>query len=933
MAKSDLQKTVEILFTANDDRFSTTVQGVGRSIQGLSGNVGSFTSPMADFTKSMLAAEAAVIGVGLAMAGTAVTQAGQFRESVKEIGTLFGGTADQVGLLQDQILEYSRSSTSSIEDINQAVYQAISTGTDWADAVQYVSDIETLATAGRESLASTTDLLAGSMNAYGAATSEAADYSDVLMVTVQKGATSLPQLASSLSGVTSIASAAGVSFADVNAAIAAMTASGTGTAESVTKLKALLTELLKPSDDLKAALGGVSLESDGLDGVMRKLMEVTGGSAEKMVQLFGSSEAVQGALTLANDSAGKYAESLQAMEERAGAAAAANAEMAEEFSNINQNLLNNIQATFVDAGLPLLDVYGEIVGEIANMFSQVSIGLDSDAFKGVYDSIDDAGERITNLLSGIAEALPEAMANLDLDVLLRAFQNLSESMGELFGDLDLTKAEDLERAIQFIVNGIAALTNTSAAAVDKLGPFIAKIADMVDKANSGESSLLDLVGSILGIGTIINTVLPSLDLLANAFIIIGGARSLGRVVPSMEAFVNVARSGGQVLPLLANPVTALAAGLAILAFNFNDVVTYVEEYISSLLDLETRAQRNTKETEALAKVFQENAKAMKGTSDEAWKTAEALWGNKEAAEGAAGAIGKNTDAVEGESEALKAYRQIAADTELMRKDFAEREEERAAQQVKQREELKRSTLELVEKYKDLTKGEWDLLDASTKAELSDARRLARQEGWLAAIEAEKKKREELEEQKKKDLVLQEKANDLLFRQTQQSLDFALALEKIYSDERMGIIELEFNLELEKLKQEGAQAEAIIMGINNTITSTGETLSNMASLLTGFNSTNSAGYRDMMQLVQNEEDRRDEALELQKKITEAQVKQTEAQTELLRAKAEAVSSGESLIRVEAANLTPALELIFDEVLRHTYLKATEEGQDFLLGLTN
>lgn len=930
MAKPDLQKTIEVLFTANDTGFASTIYGVGQSIESLSGNVGSVTGPIADWTGSLLQAEAALVGMGVALAGVAVTQAGQFRESVVEIGTLFNGTGEQVEQLQKQILEYARGSAASIEEINGAVYQAISTGTDWKDAIGAVASAEVLATAGREDLRQVTTLLAGSMNAYGASVEEAADYSDVLMVTVQKGATSLPQLASSLANVTSIAAAAGVSFADVNAVLAALTVSGTGTAEATTQLKALLTELLKPSDDLKAALGSVTLETDGLDGVMRQLQIATGGSAEKMVQLFGSTEAVQAAMLLSNDAAGKYREALQAIEDRSGAAATAAEKFAKEFSDINQNLVNNIQVTFAQAGLPILDSYGDIVGELSNLFAQVGFSIDEGAFDAVIDSMNAGGERITNLLRGIADALPEALQKVNFTVLLDAFGRLSDEMGGLFGDLDLTKAEDLQKALQALVNAVAALTNWSAAAVDGLSPLIRKMAEMIDEVNDGESGLIDFVGQVMGIGTAINAMLPALDLLANGIILLAGAKALGKAVPSMTTFVNVAKSAGTVLPLLANPVTALAAGLVLLAVNFDEVTTIVEEYIAGLLDLETRAERTTKETEALAQMFEKNRKASEDSRDAVGKLAQELWGGKDAQEGMAQATDKATDALDGESGALTEYQKLAAQTEAMQKDFAARTAERAAEQARITEERRKATMALVNELESLSKGEFDRLDTARQQELLDAKRTARQEGWLQALSDEEAQRKALQAQQEKDMALTKEATDLMFRQTQQTLDFALALEEIRSDERMKIIELTFSIELEQLRQGGETARAIIESINTSIVNTGETLASLAGNLTGFSSTMSSGYREMMELVQAEEKRRDAALELQREITTAQIEQMEAQTDLLRQRADAYARGDAAITINGEGLQPHLEAFMWEILETLQVRVNAEGHAMLLG---
>jgi len=927
---ADLEKTIEILFSGTDAGLGRATQNAGRQIEGLSQSVGSVTGPVSDWTKSLLQAELALVGAGAAMAGLAVTQAGKFRESTVEIGTLFNGTAEQVEALQEQILEYSKNSTSSLDEINKAVYQAISTGTDWADAVEYAAKAEVLATAGREDLSTVTTLLSGAMNAYGDSVDKANDYSDVLFTTVKKGATSLPELAQSLSGVTSIAAAAKVPFADVNAAIAALTAGGTGTAESVTKLKALLTELLKPSDELAQALGGVTLEGDGLDGVMRQLLDVTGGSAEEMTKLFGSTEAVQAALVLANDSAGKYNDALKAMADRSGAALTASEKFALELDNINQKLMNRIQAMFVEAGMPILDTYAEVIDGIGQLFNGISFSIKDGAFKEVYESIENGGERITKLLQGIAKALPDALKGLDFDVLLTSFDRLNTELGDLFGSLDLTKPEDLQKAIQALINGVAALTNYSASAVEGMGPLIRTLADLIDQANDGDSSLLNFIGKLMGATTAVNALLPVLELVANAMILLGGARALGAVVPSMATFATVAGSSVKVMALLVNPVTLLAAGLGVLAYNFNDVVTYVEEYISSLLDLETRAQRNTKETEAMAQMFQENAKAMKGTSDEVWKTAEALWGNKDAAEGAAGAIGKASDAVEGESEALKAYRQIAADTEMMRADFASRTEERTKEQAKAQEEYRNQIMGTLEQYGNLTRAEFDLLEAAEQNEYVEAKRVATKAGWIDAsgnaVSAMEKEAKALEKEEQ----LRKEASKALFEQTQQTLNFQLALEKIYSDERIKSMELEFSLNIEEVKQNAETARAIIETIGETVNSTGETLTGLAELLTGFSSTSSSGYREIMEIIQNEETRRDEAIKMQQEITRAQVDQMDAQTTLLRQRAEAYARGDAAITINGEGLQPHLEAFMWEILETLQVRVNAEGHAMLLG---
>jgi len=932
----DLQRTIEIIF-AGVDNVGPTVQSVGRSLDTLQNKVGGVTGPMADWTKTILAAETALVGVGLAMAGVAVNQAGEFQTSVKEIGTLFNATQDQVKGLGDEILDYAVVSTASIEEINQAVYKAISTGTDYADSVKLVADAEVLATAGRANLADTTALLTSSLNAYGDGVQQAADYSDALFAAVQTGNTNLPELATNLGKITGVASAAEVPFDDLVATLSALTITTGNTAESSTKLRALLSELIKPSDELKVALGDTTLAGDGLQAVMEVLQAKTGGSAEEMAKLFGSTEAMQAALALANDNSGAFAAALQAQAERAGLAAAANEELGKSFESINQNLANAIQAAFIGAGEPLLDNYGEIVTELSNLFKTVSFEFRGDAFKDLYDGVDGATERITELLGGIAEALPEALEQIDFDVLLSAFDKLGLSIGSLFGDLDLTNADDLATVMQALVDGAAALTNVAAGAVDGLGPFIRTIATLIDEINKGDEGIQNFAGQILGFATGIDALLPAMGGLGNVLAtvggglaVLGGAKQAGLAISSL----------GRLAAVVANPVTGLMAVFGAAVYVIADFGTEVaalsdkmEEYrkeddrwmdaaaiTDNWGDMIIKARELGADVSHLADVFEETygitiqqAAGYKTVSEAMEATAQAARDAADADEAAADAKSK----------------QVLANSELKLAEFARAEA--LEEQRKQQDAYKESILSLVSELDGLTKAEFESLSVAEQNELIDAKRTAAKEGWLKATADATKAIDDENKAIEREKELRKEAADELFRQTQLVYDYQTAMEQIRSDERLQIIELKFNLELEELRQQGETARAIIDSINQTIASTGETLSDLAGNLGGFSSTSSSGYREMFEIVQDESRRRDEAIAMQREITEAQVELMDAQADAIRARTEAFDRGDAAIQIDGQGLQPHLEAFMWEILQAIQTRVNAEGYDMLLGI--
>lgn len=148
--------------------------------------------------------------------------------------------------------------------------------------------------------------LAGTLNAYGASAEEATKYADIFFDINNAGVTSIAELNSYMPALNASANALGLSFADAGRSIALMTQKGVSTADASTQIKALFTEMAKPSADfqkfMKAA--GISmqqLQTGGLEDrlkIIRAGMDKTGIKADKM---FGSSEAATSVKVMLGD--------------------------------------------------------------------------------------------------------------------------------------------------------------------------------------------------------------------------------------------------------------------------------------------------------------------------------------------------------------------------------------------------------------------------------------------------------------------------------------------------------------------------------------------------------------------------------------------------------------------------------------------------------
>lgn len=77
-------------------------------------------------------------------------------------------------------------------------------------------------------------------------------------------------------------------------------------------------------------------------------------------------------------------------------------------------------------------------------------------------------------------------------------------------------------------------------------------------------------------------------------------------------------------------------------------------------------------------------------------------------------------------------------------------------------------------------------------------------------------------------------------------------------------------------------------------------------------------------IREENKRREAALELQKKMTEAEIERIKAQTE-------AYNRGDAIIQIDGKGLAPQLEAFMWEVLKAIRVRANATFGDYLLGM--
>jgi tape measure domain-containing protein len=154
--------------------------------------------------------------------------------------------------------------------------------------------------------------------------------------------------------------------------------------------------------------------------------------------------------------------------------------------------------------------------------------------------------------------------------------------------------------------------------------------------------------------------------------------------------------------------------------------------------------------------------------------------------------------------------------------------------------------------------------------------------------------------------------------------YQLELEKLASNERIKNLELKINLNIAQLQADTERIKATFTSIDNTVKSTGDLLGDLFGLFKNYDQLSFAAIRVIEQQIELENKRRQEALNLQKRLTDAQIEQMKARTR-------ALDRSDALIKVDGAGLQPHLEAFMWEILKTIQVKVNQDGLEMLLGI--
>lgn len=352
--------------------------------------------------KSLLSAMLPVLSVAAVVGFTkkSLEAFGEFEKGMNAIFTLLPKkSAEAEKAMGTRVRNMAKTYGIEMADATDAVYNALSAGVSEDNVFKFVETGVKASKAGMASLSDATATLNTIMNNYRNDNLDVMNVSDLLFATIKKGVTSFPELASSIGDVLPTTAAANISFQQVAATMATLTATmGKGsTAKAGTSMRAMFEELnnsgSKTYKMFKQLNGGVDFKtfmknggnvSDAL-GMIEKKAQSTGKTVADMFTSVESKKAVN----ILTSNKKVFDENLEEFKNVAGATDEAYKKMNRGWAAASGRLKAGFQDTMIS--------FGDAIAPIAELIGTGLIG----ALNLVTPSIDLLGQGIDKILEPI----------------------------------------------------------------------------------------------------------------------------------------------------------------------------------------------------------------------------------------------------------------------------------------------------------------------------------------------------------------------------------------------------------------------------------------------------------------------------------------------------------------------------------------------------
>ncbi len=913
-----LEQTIRVILTGEENlsgllgKAGSGVESFGGKLSGLNDSIADVTQPFADLAGGVLKADAALTTLAVGGLVYAFNESKKFETATVELKKVVGdipedlaAATDNAKALSDTYGEASTSILLSTASFKQAGY-------DIEDSMSLAKNALDLVIAGNVEASQASELLISTLKGFDAPASEATRLIDILNEVSNNYATDVEQLAIGMAELSPIASTMGYSFEETAGILTPVIEIFRSGGEAAVALKTGLLRLVDDNKSVTDALKSIGVAQKDANGNLRSGKDILFDVAtafqtlDQNQKLFVASQLVgveqSARMVTVFDNLTKSTEiTATALNSAGSAAAEVDARLKSSEVAVNRFIVG-----FKNLSVAVGDEFRDAAKEAINGGTDIENALTKIIESGTLDDLFNALEKELNslgkYLTKIAENLPEALSKVKFDGFLSSLGDLKNEVGDLFDGIDLSTPEGLAKAIQLVVNAVEGLTNVTSGMVSGARPFIDMLSNMVQEFIDLDSESQKTSGEVLGFAGALNKVTGPIGSVLKAVEGLGTGIQVLAGVQVANLVKNLVGAAGlkSALSGAATAASALAGNLA----NPANLTLYGSLAIA--VGATAKAYFDWQDAEKVAtEASKRAAESAENLADKYRQISEATGVQIETSQEFHQAIKDGQIVFDEATRSWQAGIDVQRDYEAEVRAVAAEHLDLEDVWDQTRRSLAQIGLEFDEAGNriNVATAEVDQFGSVVRQELGMARETI--SGTFSVVK-----------------YGGEEASKALKKANEDSDKFHETMLKLASDERIKTMELSVDLQLAQLEADSKTAQALIDGVGTSVESTSDLLGGLTdNLLSATNFSDKWRIEDLIDAqVKNQED----ALQLQAKLTEAQIS-------LIDARADAIKRGDGQIKVSMDGAMPELEAFVWKLMEYIQIRATELESNFLLGV--
>lgn len=274
---------------------------------------------------------AAVTGALAGMSSYAIKVGSDFEAGMSEVAAISGASAEDLEMLTEKAKEMGIQTKFSATEASEAMKYMAMAGWKATDMSAGISGIMNLAAASGEDLASVSDIVTDALTAFGLQAADSGHFADVLAKAASNSNTNVGLMGATFKYAAPLAGSLKYSIEDTAVAIGLMANAGIKGEQAGTALRAMLTRMVKPTDEVEGAMNALGISITNSDGTVKPFLttikdlrksfsKLTDEEKANKAAAIAGQEAMSGFLSIVNASDKDFEKLVSSINEADGAA-------------------------------------------------------------------------------------------------------------------------------------------------------------------------------------------------------------------------------------------------------------------------------------------------------------------------------------------------------------------------------------------------------------------------------------------------------------------------------------------------------------------------------------------------------------------------------------------------------------------------------------